>query len=153
MLPCCLAALLPCCLARINSQQDAVCGFIGTLFCSRNTYSLCVPSSIPLQLNPQAITQGDPPLAPAEYGESFGSFVASCLVKNANGRPLYQQHSPNGQAGALMQHHFYVEAKKAGNRTADMMAWKESLDCGPGSAGAPLRAESGDGMDTRATPP
>lgn len=79
--------------------------------------------------------------------------MASCLVKDANGRPLYQQHSPNGQARALMQHRFYVEAKKAGNKTADMMAWKESLDCGSGSGGAPLRAESGDSMDTRATAP
>ena len=63
----------------------------------------------------QAITSGSAPVAPPEYGGNFSSFVASCLVKEVPGRPLYRVNSPNGRTIALVEHPFYVKAKRLGN--------------------------------------
>ena len=76
----------------------------------------------------QAITSGSAPVAPPEYGGNFSSFVASCLVKEVPGRPLYRVNSPNGRTIALVEHPFYVEAKRLGNANAAMMEWTAQLD-------------------------
>ena len=75
-----------------------------------------------------AITTGDSPVAPAEYGPNFGTFVALCLTQLPAGRPLYSKASPDGRAPPLRAHQYYLEAKKLGLINAAMLEWKRTLD-------------------------
>ncbi|KAJ1870743.1 MAP kinase kinase Wis1, partial [Coemansia sp. RSA 486] len=62
------------------------------------------------QLN--AIVNGEPPALPADrYSQSACNFVASCLIKKADERPVYQD---------LLQHPWLIEAEQT---FVDMEDW------------------------------